>query len=85
MATYMLFPLLSPIVKLSRSELSICPRKVMETSSDEKIHRTGAGVERHPFTNRSACSKDTFTFSVVGETFSMPHRSDQTEHLYHGE
>ncbi len=43
----------------------------METSSDESTHRTGAGVERHPFTNRSACSKDTFTFSVVGETFAI--------------
>jgi len=57
----------------------------METSSDENIHRTGAGVERHPFTNRSACCKDTFTFSVLGERFRIPHRSDQTELLYHGE
>jgi len=71
MATYTLIPLLSPIVRFSRSELSICPRKAMETSSDESTHRTSASVERHPFTNRSACSKDTFTFSVVGATFAI--------------
>jgi hypothetical protein len=60
----MLFPL-SPIVRLS-IRIEYLTSQGDGDSPDE--NRTCAGVERHPFTKRSACSKDTFTFSVLAET-----------------